>query len=148
MRNQRWVYQQDDTGCNTTILLTLINQAKSKKETTVVKLGWWGLQFRSIRLILSIVFVLIDAINYVDSIDRINRTNPVVLTYSAVQLKKRHMNQQTLGWPLGFKKGNFSKLLAFTGIWKYFTRSVWEINNITLGVMTSNSPWGGGGGYP
>ena len=32
--------------------------------------------------------------------------------------------------------------MAFTGIYKYFTRSVQEINKITLRVMTSNPPQG------
>ena len=52
------------------------------------------------------------------------------------------MTQQTLGWHFGIKRGNLFRLLAFTGICKYLARSVWEINKITLGVMTGNSPWG------
>ena len=32
--------------------------------------------------------------------------------------------------------------MEFTGICKYFTRSVWKINKIPLGVMTSNYPQG------
>ena len=52
------------------------------------------------------------------------------------------MTQQTLGWTFGVEKGNFLRLLAFTGICKDFTRSVWEINKISLGLMTGNSPRG------
>ena len=52
------------------------------------------------------------------------------------------MTQQTLGWPFGVKKSNFLRLLAFTGICKGFTRYLQEINQIPLGVMTSNSHWG------
>ena len=40
------------------------------------------------------------------------------------------------------KRGKFSRLLAFTGILKDFTRSVKEINKIPLGLITSNSPLG------
>ena len=52
------------------------------------------------------------------------------------------ITQQTLGWNFGLKRGSFSRLLEFTGICKYFTRYVWEINKIPLGVMTSNFPQG------
>ena len=50
--------------------------------------------------------------------------------------------QKTLGWTFGVKEGNFLRLLAFTAICIKFTRSVWEINKILFGLMTSNSPQG------
>ena len=47
-------------------------------------LGWLGLQCQLMRLIVLIVFVLIDAIDYVYCV---NRIDPGVLNYSALQLK-------------------------------------------------------------
>ena len=138
---QRWSNQQDYTGCNTTVQLTLINQGNRKG-----KQQWWNwvgevcsvnqsdqsywlylywlMQY--ILLILSIVSVV------------------SILAFSiAVQCdwKIIQMNQQTMGLPFGVKKGDFLRLMEFTGIWKYFKRSVWEINKINLMVMTINSPW-------
>ena len=40
------------------------------------------------------------------------------------------MTQQTLGWTFGVKRGEILRLLAFTGISKYCTRSVWKIDKI------------------
>ena len=105
-----------------------------------MQLGLWGLQCEWIILILSIFFVLIDAINYVDRINHINRIDTSILNSSALQLKDNSNDPTNSGMTFWGKKGKFSRLLAFTSIWKYFVRSVWEINKITLEVMTSNSP--------
>ena len=134
-----WAYQKDDTGCNTTILITLINQEnlKSKKQwrnwvgevcsvnrsdRSYLLFSYWFMQ--SILSIVSIILVLAFSI-------------AVHCNWSIVK-----MTQQTLVWTFGVKNGNFSRLLAFTGICKYFTRSVWEINKTLLGVLTSNYPQG------
>ena len=83
--------------------------------------------------IVSIVFILIDAINsvdhinYVDCIDHIDRIDcidPGILNYSALQLKDNSNDPTNSGMIFWGKRGDFSRLLAFTGICKYFNRSV------------------------
>ena len=84
------------------------------------------------------MFILIDAIYSIGSIDRINHINPGVINCSALQLKDNSNDPTNSGitfW--GFKEG-FSILLEFAnilqGLFQY-------INKITLRVITSNSPW-------
>ena len=124
------------------INLYLNQSGKYKKETTVIQSGWWGLQCQLIRSIVSIVFVLIDAINSVNHFGRINCIDRGVLRCSALQLKNNSNDSTNSGMTFGVLKGGFSILLACTGICKYFTRSVLDISNIALWVMTINSPWG------
>ena len=85
---------------------------------------------------------MINEIDYVDRIERINCINPGVLDCSELQLKDNANDPTNSGMTFWVKKGDFSRLLAFTVICKYFTRSIKEINKIPLGEMTSNSPWG------
>ena len=128
--------------CNTTILLTLINQANRKRKQQrchwvgeVCSVNWTDqLYWLSLHLLMQLILLIISIVSIVS-----------ILAFSIkVRCKWRiiQMTQQTLGWPFGVKKGNILGLLAFTGTCKYFRRSVWEINKIPLGVMTSNSPQG------
>ena len=131
--------------CKTTILLTLINQENRKRkhqwchwvcEVCSVNLSdqsyqlslYWLLQsILSIVLIVSIVsIVLILAFSIT-----------VCRNWRTIQ-----MTQQTLGLPFRLRRGEMLRLLVFTGTWKYFTRSVWDINKISLGLMANNSPQG------
>ena len=86
--------------------------------------SYWLMQ-----LILLIVYIFINCIHR------------VVLNFSALQLKANSSDPTNSGMTFWTKKGKFWRLLAFTGIYKDFTRSVWEINEILLGVITSVSPW-------
>ena len=66
------------------------------------------MQCHLIRLIVSIAFVLIDAINSVDRINRINRIDcigPGVLNYSALQLKYNSNDPTKYGIKYWVKKG-------------------------------------------
>ena len=66
----------------------------------------------------------IDCISCIDRIDRINCIDPGVLNYCALQLKDNSNEPTKSGIIFWVKKGNFLRLLAVTGICKYFTRSV------------------------
>ena len=75
------------------------------------------MQCQLIRLIVSIVFLLIDAIDYVDPIkfvDRINRINPGILNYSALQLKDNSNNPTNAGMNFWGQKG---QLFEVNGIY-------------------------------
>ena len=104
--------------------------------------GWWDMQCQLIGSIVSIVFVFIDAIDFIDRINRINRIDPGVLNWSVLLLKDNWNDPIKYGMEFWGKNENFLRLLAFIGIWKDFTRSIWEINNIPLGIMACNSPRG------
>ena len=130
---------------NTTILLILINQENLKW-----KHQWWhwaGEVFsinwsdRSYKFSLYWLTQSIMSIILIVSMASI----ALILEFSITvrwNWKVIQMNQQTLGLTFGVKRGNFLRLLAFTGICKYFTRSIWEINKTPLGVMTSYYPQG------
>ena len=122
---QRRAYQQDYTGCNTKIFLTLINQENRKKETTVVQLSWGGLQCQLIRSIVLIVFVLIDAIdsvNLIDSINRIdciNRIDPGILNCNVLELKNNSNDTTNSKKTFWAKKG---RMFEVTGIYWHLER--------------------------
>ena len=102
-----------------------LNQSvKPKKETTVVQLGWWGLQCQSIGSIVSIVLLLINAIHYVDRIYPINHIDPGILNCSMVQLKDNKNYPTKSRMNFWGKKENILRLLEFTDICKYLTRSI------------------------
>ena len=89
---------------------------------------YWLMQF-ILSIVLIVLIVLIVSILVFSITVRFN--------WRIIQI-----TQQTLGWTFGVKRGDFLSLLEFTGICKYFTRSVWDIHKIPLWVMTINSPWG------
>ena len=140
--NHRWLYQQYEPGCNTTIILALINQANSKRKqywrnwvggVCIFNQSYWSYWLslywlmQSILLIVSIVSIVL-----------------IVAFSISVRCNWRIvlMTQQILGQTFGVKRENISRLMEFTGICKDFRRSVWEINKIPLGVMISNYPLG------
>ena len=125
--------------CNKKILLTLIHHENPK-----MKQQWcnWVGEFCSVyrsywsyRLSLYWLMQSILSIISIVSILAFSIAERCKLRWSIIQ-----MTQQNLGWTFGVKGGDFSRLLAFTGICEYFTRSVWEINKIPFGLITSNSP--------
>ena len=73
--------------------------------------------------IVSIVLILICAIGFVNRIDSINFINPGVLDCRVLQLKDNANDPTNSGMTFWGKKGDFSILLAFTVICKYFMRS-------------------------
>ena len=82
-----------------------------------MQLVWWGLQYQFIRLIVSIDFVLIDAIDYVNRInliDFIDFINPGVLNYSVLQLKDNSNDPTNSGMEFWVKNGEIFKV---TGIY-------------------------------
>ena len=112
----RWNWMQHNNN-------PYLNQSvKPKKETTVVQLGWWGLQCQSIIFILLIFFVFIGAVDYVDRIDSINCINHGDLYCSLLKLKYNSNDPTNYGINFWVKKGEILKLLEFTSICKYFTR--------------------------
>ena len=144
-RKQRWAYQQYDTRRFTTTPLNLINHANRKRKHRwyhwvgkVCSVNWSDLSYwLSLCLLLQSILSIVLIISIVSIV--------LILSFSialSCNLRIIKMNQKILVWPCGVKRGNLSRLLAFTGIFKYFTRSIWEINEIPLGVMTSNPPWG------
>ena len=94
-----------------------MNQANIKKETTVVPFDWRGLQYQLIRSIISIVFVLIDEIGSVNCINHIDRIDPGVLNYSALQLNDNSNDLTNSG--INFW-GKTRKFYEVTGIYWYF----------------------------
>ena len=105
-------------------------------------MDWLDLQCQSIRLIILVVFVFIDAIDYVDCIIHINFIDPGILNCSEIQLKDNSNVPTNSGMAFWGEKGKFSRFLASNVICKYSTRSFREINRISLRLMTSNYPWG------
>ena len=81
---------------------------------------------------------MIDAINYFDRINRINRIDPGILNFSTIKMKDNANDPTNSGMTFWGKKGELLRLLESTGIGRYFTRYVGEINKTPLGVMTSN----------
>ena len=134
--------------CNTKILLTLINKANRKMkqqwchwvgEVWSFNLSYWSYRLSSyllMQLILSIVSI-VPRILIVSILSIFAFSITVRCNWRIIKI-----TLQTLGWPYGVKRGKISRLLSFTGICRYFKRSVWEINKIPLGVMTSNYPQG------
>ena len=82
---------------------------------------------------------MIDAINSVNLIDRINHINPGVLNCISLQMKDISNDPKNYGITFWDKKGDLSRLLEFTGICKAFMRSVQKMNKIPLGVLNINS---------
>ena len=80
----------------------------------MVQLGWGGLKCQLIVSIVSTVFVLLDEIDYVDCINRINFTYPGILNCNALQLKDDANDSTNSGINLWGKKG---ELFNITGIY-------------------------------
>ena len=123
---QRWLYQQDDTGCNTTIILTLINQANRK-----IKQQWCNLFVevcsvnlldQSYRLSSDLLMKLILSILLIASIVSILAFSITVrCNWRMIQT-----TQQILGNNFRVKRGTFRDywhLLAFANI----SRGLFEI---------------------